>query len=53
MNILEMCMYVFDGAIINYNISNLDIFDSFLHCRVWSLCNHLLLQFLVDVSQTC
>ena len=24
----------------------------FLHCRVWSLCNQLLLQFSIYVSQT-
>ena len=27
-------------------------FGSFLHSRVWSLCNQLLLQFSMDASQT-
>ena len=31
---------------------NLIIFGIFLHCRVWSLCNHFLLQFSMDVFQT-
>ena len=31
---------------------NLDILVAFLHCRIWSLCNQLLLQFSVAISQT-
>ena len=30
----------------------LNHFRHFLQCRVWSLCNQLLLQFSIDVSQT-
>ena len=31
---------------------DLVVFGSFFFCMVWSLCNQLLLQFSVDVSQT-
>ena len=54
-----MCMWVFGGARINFdriNLSNLVILGNFLHCRVWSLCNQLLLQFSMDhfeIIHTC
>ena len=50
-----MCMWVFGGARINFDRiidSNLVIFGNFLHCRVWSLCNQLLLQFSMDHFET-
>ena len=31
----------------------LNHFGSFLRCRIWSLCNQILLQFSMDVSQLC
>ena len=37
----------------NYDLLNLVILGAFLHCRVWSLCNQLLSQFSVNVSQPC
>ena len=53
-----MCMWVFGGARINfdritmYSLSNLVILGNFFHCRVWSLCNQLLLQFSMDHFET-
>ena len=48
-DILKMCMWVFDGAKINFDsLSNLVILGNFLHCRVWSLYNQLLFQFSMD-----
>ena len=48
-DILEICMWVFDGARLNFDrivgFLNLVIFAAFLHCRVWSLCNQLILLF--------
>ena len=35
----------------SFKISHLDIF--FLHSRIWSLCNQLLLQFSVDLLKHC
>ena len=46
-----MCMWVFGGAR-NYSLLNLVILGNFLHCRVWSLCNQLLLQFSMDHFET-
>ena len=55
-DILKMCMWVFGGARINFDrinsLSNLVILGNFLHCRVWSLCNQLLLQFSMDHFET-
>ena len=36
----------------NYSLLNLVVLSNFLHCRVWSLCNQLLLQFSVDHFET-
>ena len=50
-DILKMCMWVFGGARINfYSLSN--FLGNLLHCRVWSLCNQLLLQFSRDHFET-
>ena len=46
-DILKMCMWVFDIARIN-----VDRMTAFLHCRVQSLSNQLLLKFSTDFSQT-
>ena len=56
-DILKMCMWVFGGARINFDritaIQTLIvILGNFLHCRVWSLCNQLLLQFSMDHFET-
>ena len=44
-----MCMWVFGGSRINFDritaFRTLVILGNFLHCRVWSMCNQLLLQF--------
>ena len=49
-------MWVFGGARINFDritgLSTLVILGNFLHCRVWSLCNQLLLQFSTDHFET-
>ena len=51
-----MCMWVFGGARINFDritvFRTLVILGNFLHCRVWSLCNQLLLQFSMDHFET-
>ena len=50
-----MCMLVFGGARINFDritASNLVILGNFLHCRVWNLCNQLVLQFSMDHFET-
>ena len=51
-----MCMWVFGGAIINFDritaFQTLGILGNVLHCMVWSLCNQLLLQFSVDHFET-
>ena len=60
-DILKMCMWVFDGARINFDRiiayrTYPSHFRQLLHCRVWSLCNQLLLQFSMDhfeTMQTC
>ena len=36
----------------NYSLYNLVIIGNFLHCRVWSLFNQLLLQFSMDRFET-
>ena len=55
-DILKMCMWVFGGARIFflkiYSLLNLVILGNFLHCRVWSLCNQLLLQFSMHHFET-
>ena len=64
-DILKMCIWLFDGARINFDrntpfeLSHLRHFDellvilgNFLHCRIWSLCNQLFLQFSMDHFET-
>ena len=41
-----------DFPFYSYSLSNLVILGNFLHCRVWSLCNQLLLQFSMDHFET-
>ena len=55
-----MCMWVFGGARINFDrITAFELhypspshLSKYLHCRVWSLCNQLLIQFSVDHFET-
>ena len=50
-----MCMYVFDGARINFDrftAYQTAIFGNFLHSRVWSLRNQHPLQFSMDHFKT-
>ena len=54
-DILKMCMWVFDGARINFDrftACQTVILGNILHCRVWSLCNQLPLQFSMDHFET-
>ena len=51
-DIMKMCMWIFDGARINFD--RITAFRTkscrqFLHCRVWGLCNPLPLQFSMDL----
>ena len=51
-----MCMWVFDGARLNFvrttAFRTLSIWAFFLHCRVWSLGNQLLLQLSMNLFET-
>ena len=54
-DILKMCMWVLVG--LELNLTDLQPFElshfwQLLHCRVWSLCNQLLLQFSIDYFET-
>ena len=52
-DILKMCMWGFGGARINFDrITAFRTLGNFLLCRVWSLCNQLLLQFSMDHFET-
>ena len=46
----------FDSPRINFEritfIRTYSFLAAFLHCMVWSLCNQLLIQFSINVSQT-
>ena len=56
-DILKMCIWVFDGTRIYFDrkcpfqLRHLWQFF-FFHCRIWSLCNQLLLQFSMDHYET-
>ena len=54
-DIMKMCMWVFDDPRINFQrvtAFELSHFRQVLYCWVWSLCNQLLPKFSVDIFQT-
>ena len=52
-DILKMYMWIFDEARTNFDrITAYQTLGNILHCRIWSLCNQLLLQFSIDHLET-
>ena len=54
-DIMKMSMWIFNGPRINFEritAFELSRLGNFVQCTVWSLCDQIITQFSMDVSQT-